>query len=214
MTVKKVLLVDDHSMIRDALKHYLKDEPNYSVSFEAENGKQALEILSQNEVDVIIADINMPVMNGMELMENVTLSFPAIPVLVISMLDDERAMQKMIALGAKGYVMKNTRQQELVKALDNLTAGKQYFSLEVSQKIRALIERRKKLSLYPEDQKLSSVEIEVLRMMIQYANENEITRVLNQTPKTLDLIQKSIYRKTSCTGIPGLTVYAAEHGLL
>ncbi len=212
--MKKVLLVDDHSMIRDALKQYLEDEPEFNVVAEAENGRQALDILKRKKVDVIIADINMPVMNGIEFMENIKLTFPSIPVLIISMLGDVRAMHKMVALGAKGYVLKNTPQKELVRALDHLTSGKQYFSPEVSEKIRRLIERRKNNPIQPEEKELSKVEIKVMRMMIQDKDKNEITRTLNLTPYILDLMQKSIYRKTNCRSTPGLMLYAIENGHL
>lgn len=211
--MKSILLVDDHSMIRDALKQYLDQHPTYKVTREAENGREALSILRKETFDLIITDINMPVMNGVEFVENLKLNYPNIPVLVISMQDDERSIKGMISLGAKGFIMKNSKREEFIKALDQIVVGKRYFSNEIVQKAKSLIQRKQDDALL-RGQKLSSTEIELLKLLIKKENPNVACSKLKITPETFELMSKQIFQKTNCKGIPGLILYAIEHELL
>lgn len=211
--MKRILLVDDHSMIRDALKQYLDQHPTYKVVREAENGKEALSILRKETFDLIITDINMPVMNGVEFVENLKLNYPNIPILVISMQDDERSIKRMVSLGAKGFIMKNSKREEFIKALDQIVAGKSYFSTEIVKKIKSLIQRRNDNPIL-NGQKLTSAEIELLKLLIKRVKPQKACEKLRITPQTFESLTKQILKKTNCKGIPGLILYAIEHDLL
>ena len=143
MSALKILIVDDHEMIRDGLKSLLEDQELIESIKEAENGKIALRHLDNNEFDVIIMDISMPVMDGIEATQHIVKKFPAVKVLALTMHDEESHIVNMLQAGASGYILKKTGKSELLEALETVAAGESYFSREVSTVLMSKFMKKK-----------------------------------------------------------------------
>ena len=126
--MKEILLVDDHSMIREAIKLYLIGNEEFRVAAEAENGKQALALLEQRSYDLVITDLNMPELSGMGLVNRIKTDYPEQSVMVLSMDYSSSTIKGLIAAGVKGYIFKNITKEDFLNSLRVVTMGGNYFS--------------------------------------------------------------------------------------
>ena len=133
----KILIADDHNMFINGLKLILSTRSGYEVAAVAKNGKEVLRFLTSGCVDVIIMDINMPVLNGYETTLLLRAEFPHIPVIALSMLADKTSVTRMLEAGAKGYLFKNANDNELFQAIDTVTAGDYYVTGEMISMLHA-----------------------------------------------------------------------------
>jgi DNA-binding NarL/FixJ family response regulator len=130
---KNILLVDDHKVVRDGLKYYFKGQTTYQIQDEAENGKVALEKLAEHKYDLVITDISMPEMDGIELITAINSSFPNQKILVLSMIGETPYIKKLITPAVNGYLLKNAEKEEIILAIDTiLNKNENYFSSEVN----------------------------------------------------------------------------------
>jgi len=212
--MKTILLVDDHKIIRDALKFYFVDNPEFEVLDEAGNGVEALKLLDSNTFDIVISDVSMPVMGGIEFMENVKLNFPEQKVLVLSSQDDPMSINKMIALGAHGYVLKSAAKEEMFLAINNILKGENYYSKDVYETIIAHIAHTKPKQRLTLDKDLSDREKEVLQLIVQEHSNQEIADKLFISIRTAESHKRNLLEKTGCKNIAGLVMYAVERDLL
>ena len=206
-----ILLVDDHEMIRDAIKQYLNGHTYYSITAEASNGQTAFKELMNNSFDLVITDVHMPYSGGLELIENIRLNFPDQKVLALTMDNDPKIIRKLNALNIDGYVLKNIGQKEFVIALEHIFNNTKYYSLEIRKKLSEIEEQQ---LLDNDSNELSPIEKKVLDLITEQAPKDAIIRNLNIEPLTLQLLIKSLYRKTNCTSEQGLILYAIENGLI
>ena len=137
-TMIKVALVDDHQLMIDGIRLLLKDYADIDITVTAGNGKKLIETLENQEVDIVMLDINMPEMDGVETIKVLKKEFPAINTLILSTLDDTKLIRKMLELGAMGYVLKNTSGGELKRAIDTVHNGDYYFTPAIQRKVLAL----------------------------------------------------------------------------
>ncbi|MEQ9219833.1 MAG: response regulator transcription factor [Cyclobacteriaceae bacterium] len=126
--MKEILLVDDHAMIREAIKHYLLGNKEFRVVDEAENGKEALEYLEKRSYDLVITDLSMPELSGMGLVNRIKTDFPDQSVVVLSIDYSSNTIKGLIAAGVKGYVFKNISKKDFIRSLQVVTMGGNYFS--------------------------------------------------------------------------------------
>lgn len=210
---KSILLVDDHAMIRDAVKQYLKGNKDFKIEAEAENGKQAFDLLMSRKFDLVITDINMPVSNGLELIENIRLNFKGQLVLALTMDISPSNIRKLNALDIQGYVLKNVSPKEFVSAISQIFHHKKYFSNEVAKELNNL-QRRESLKLAArQDRKMSEIERKVLEQLMVHKGHREISDSLGLSNSVLDRLIKNLYQKANCKSLPGLIVYGFENGL-
>lgn len=206
-----ILLVDDHEMIRNAIKQYLEENPEYQIVKEAENGKDAFNILLKESFDLVITDVHMPVAGGLELLENIRLNFPDQKVLALTMDTEPRMIRKLNALGIHGYVLKNVRQTEFVDALNNIFSNNRYFSSEVQQQLTELqdqdIDKAQLLEL-------SNVELAVLQLIVKQTPHEQIKASLSLGSVEFSRIKADLLKKANCTSEQGLTLFAIEKGLI
>ncbi|MGB3467652.1 MAG: response regulator transcription factor [Cyclobacteriaceae bacterium] len=210
----RVLLVDDHEIIRDAIRAYFAENDNIELTAEAANGKLALECLDKEEFDLVLTDINMPEMDGLELMKEISTRFPGQKVLVLSMFSENIQIKQMIELGANGYVLKNVAKQELFDAIEQIMSGKDYFSKEVYDVlIRSMAKRtpKKRLSL---EAVLSEREKEILVLITQEMTNQEIADNLFISIRTVETHKRNLLEKTGCKNVAGLVMYAIERELV
>ncbi len=136
--MKEILLVDDHAMIREAIKLYLVGNEEFRVADEAENGKEALELLEQRSYDLVITDLNMPELSGMGLVNRIKKDFPEQTVMVLSMDYSSSTIKGLIAAGVKGYIFKNITREDFLNSLRVVTIGGNYFSDKMALRPRGL----------------------------------------------------------------------------
>ena len=132
----KIFLVDDHSIVRDGLKQLIEAKGEYEICGEAESGPQALERLPTAKADLAVIDLGLQGMNGLELIKNIKQKLPALPVLVMSMYEETVYAERAMRAGAKGYIMKKGRSDELLNAIRHVLSGKIYASDRVKEKMR------------------------------------------------------------------------------
>jgi DNA-binding NarL/FixJ family response regulator len=214
----RILLVDDHKMIRDGIRALLHDTTEIVIADEAENGREALELLRGGElkVDLIVMDVRMPEMNGIEATKIIAEEFPAIPVLSLSMHDEVEYISKMLQAGASGYLLKNAGKVELVMALKKVAAGEKYFSSEVSYAMMMnYISGDGKKDRGPrENVQLTKREEEIIKLIASEMTNQEIADKLNISLRTVDTHRRNLLQKLGVKNTAGLVRYAIQNGLI
>ena len=210
-----VLIVDDHKIIREGIRSMLTDVESFAVIGEAENGQVALNLIETVTPDIILADINMPGMSGIEFTREVIKIYPAIKIIAVSMHNDEPHIRAMIEAGASGYILKNSGKEELVNALTSVAGGSTYFSEEVKEEImKSLLQKSPRESTGGTEVILSERELEVLELIAKEFTNNEIAEKLFLSPRTVDAHRRNLLEKTGSRNTAGLVRYAIEHNLL
>ncbi|WP_421897075.1 response regulator [Marinoscillum sp.] len=212
--MKKILLVDDHDMIREGIKSYFLADNNYEVTGEASNGKEALELYEKNEYDLILSDINMPEMDGMELIKNIKLTNPEQRILVLTMLNDIVHIKKLIATGINGFVLKNAPKTDIMDAIESIMNDQDYYSKDVYEALIHNISKRKPTQRLTYEKELSTREKEVLELIAKEFSNQEIADKLFIGIRTVETHKRNILEKTGCKNVAGLVMYAVEKGIV
>ncbi|PCH97996.1 MAG: DNA-binding response regulator [Bacteroidetes bacterium] len=215
----RMLLVDDHQVLRDGIKYTLGLQEKIHVDIdEAENGSEAIAMAKQFTYDVIVMDINMPDVNGIEATESIIANNKDARILAVSMHDEEYYIVKMIQAGAKGYILKSTGSEELLKAISNVAQGKKYYSSEVSVKLMGSyhddIVKRKPRSNKNYKGILSKRELEVLNLIADEYTNDEIAKKLYISKRTVDSHRQNMLNKTQAKNTAGLLRYAVKNNLI
>lgn len=215
-TKPKIIICDDHIMFRDGIKLLIESENIGEIIAEAENGLQLLEITNTHKPDIILMDIDMPVMGGVEATAKITEKFPDIKVLVLSMFGDEKLYIKMIKAGANGFILKTSGKYELENAIKQVFAGESYFSNELLRKIVSNIGENKKLQHQNLTEKIefSDREMEILKYVCRGLTTNEIADVVSLSPKTVDVYRTKLLSKTNSKNTVSLVMYAIKNELI
>jgi DNA-binding NarL/FixJ family response regulator len=210
----KILLVDDHKIVRDGIKLMLDSQADINVLCEAENGKQALEQLSDNRVDLAVMDINMPVMDGVTATKKIKEAYPDVKVLALTMSNDDLHIRQMIQAGASGYIMKSAGRKELREAIDTIMEGRHYFSDEATESIMRDLVKGKGKSTAPEPIHITDREQEILELIVQEHTNQEIAEKLYISSRTVDAHRRNLLQKTGARNTAGLVKYAFQHNLI
>lgn len=215
MTEKlKVFILDDHQMMIDGIKALLKNEKQFEIVGEATRAMQALTMLENTLPDIIITDIQMPEMNGIEFTRTVKNKFPAIKVLVLSMSGEEGMISDMLDAGISGYVIKNTGREELKTALVKIAEGEVFFSDAVAAEMMRAYQNNKKRGIADETINLTTREKEIIKLIaLEYSNA-KIGETLFISERTVETHRKNIFRKTKTKGVIGLIKFAMEQKLI
>jgi DNA-binding NarL/FixJ family response regulator len=212
----KTILVDDHKIIRDGIRSLLKEESEINVIGEASNGQELLDFLAENPADVVLMDLNMPVMDGFEASVQVRERYPKVNILVLSMLDHENYISKVLDAGALGYVLKNTGKEEMVYAIKSVAAGNPFICTEIAL---SLLKRIQMASSKPETSSrqpgdLSKREIEVLRLIAEGFTNAEIADKLFTSKRTIESHRQHLIEKTQAKNTAALVKFALEKGII
>ncbi|SMG33491.1 two component transcriptional regulator, LuxR family [Marivirga sericea] len=209
----KVLLVDDHRLIRDGIRFYLeKDGHEIIIAGEASDGKQALIFLDNNPdaVDIMLTDISMPEMNGVELATEVNKKYPAIKIIALTMIKDSQYVKQMLQAGASGYLLKNAREKEIVEAVKAVYKGESYYAQEATKAIMDFMSKKKQDS---DVVAISKREKEVLRLIIDELSNQEIADKLFISIRTVEAHKRNLMEKTGSKTLAGLVKYAINNFL-
>lgn len=214
MSTTKIVIADDHHILLDGLKAMLDKQTDIEVLALYDNGQSLLDELSEKKPDVALVDINMPGMKGPELTRKIKELNPSIYVITLSMYDDAAHIMEMIEAGVSGYLLKNVNDTELVDAIMQVTAGKMYFSSEVSEKLTTLVVNQQRKLEEPAKPKLTERELEVLKLVADEHSNAEIAKILFISERTVETHRKNMLRKTNNKTIVGLLKYALEEKLI
>jgi DNA-binding NarL/FixJ family response regulator len=208
----RIMIVDDHQMFIDGLTALLADQEELQIMGEANSGREALAILEKEEPDLMITDLSMPEMPGLELVKTVKERYPCVKILVLSMHNDRETVGAIMMSEAEGYILKNTGKSELMTAIERITGGSTYYSNEI---LSLMLEKLKKEKKREEAIKeLTDRELEVLKLIIQEYSSEEMAAKLYVSRRTIDSHRKNIMHKTRVKTIVGLIKYAYRNDLV
>jgi two-component system nitrate/nitrite response regulator NarL len=208
----KVLLVDDHPVVRKGLHSCLANRDNLKIVGEASNGTEALQKVKELDPDVVLMDINMPGMDGLEVTETLRKDSPRTRVLVLSVHDTREYVMRIVKAGARGYVLKDTPPEELVQAIETVNAGEAYFSPSVAR--IALNQYVAESDSNSPLTRLSEREREVLVQIAEGKSNKEIASQLNIGVRTVETHRERIMRKLDIHSVAGLTKFAIANGMV
>jgi DNA-binding NarL/FixJ family response regulator len=210
----KILLVDDHQIMLDGIRALLEGDDQFQIAGEATRCSIALEMIPKIKPDIIITDISLPEMNGIEFTRLLKKDAPDIKVLALSMSGEEGMISEMIDAGIAGYVLKNTGKQELKEALTKISNGEMFFSAEVAAEMMRAIHRKKQIKENAEKAHLTLREKEIIRLIAKEYSNAKIADELFISERTVETHRKNIFRKTNTKSVVGLLKYAMENDLV
>jgi len=211
-----VLLAEDHMIVREGLKKLLETESDIEVVGEATNGRQAVELNQKLRPDVIVMDIAMPQLNGLEATRQILKTFPAVKVIILSAHSDDAYVESATALGASGYLVKQTSAHFLSEAIRDVQKGKTFFSPTVSKRFHKRQQESLDRKGLPKANvgRLSSREVEVLQLIAEGEANKQIAESLSISIKTVEKHREHLMRKLDIHDTAGLTRYAIETGII
>ena len=208
-----VILVDDHVIIRDGLRGLLESESDIEVVGEADNGRQAVKIALEKKPDIVIMDVAMPEMNGIEATRQIKEENPKIEVITLSMHSERQIVVGSFRAGASGYLLKDSTSNELVEAIRTVYRGRKYMSQKISDIVLQEISDVKKDSEGISIDRLTNRESEILQLIAEGNSIKRIAEVLFISPKTVESHRANIMEKLDIHNLPELTKYAIRAGL-
>jgi DNA-binding NarL/FixJ family response regulator len=201
----RVALVDDHSLVRDGIKSLLAVMAPLEVVGEAENGADAIEMVGRCQPDLLLVDISLKDINGLELTRLLRSQYPSLKVLVLSMYDNYEYVSESVRSGASGYVLKNAPSREIIAAIEAIVSGGTFYSAEIAQRL---------IADKSTDNELTPRESQVLYKMAQGLNNKEMARELDISVRTVETHRLSIRRKLNIDKPAALVKYAIDHGII
>ena len=208
----KITLVDDHALFRNGLKILLDTNKEFKVINEATNGKEFIETLNSNMPDIVLMDISMPIMDGIEATEIAKQKYPDIKIIALSMFGEEEYYYKMINAGVKGFLLKNSEINEVIEAIKQVNIGNSFFSQELLYNVIKNFKPHKE----PIDDtaKLSKRELQVLEEICKGLSNHEIADNLFISKRTVDKHRANLLSKTSSKNTANLIMYAIKNKLV
>lgn len=214
----RIILADDHKVVRNGIRLLLETQPHINIVAEAESGEEVLALLNNNsEVDILLTDMNMNGIGGPELMRAMNTSFPHIKVVFLSMIDSDQEVKEVMSLGAKAYMLKNADYDELLFALSHVGKGGQYLSSEISVRMLQSL-GNKQVKPQPEevlrDLDLSSREYDVLQLLVNGFTTKDIAEKLFISKRTVEGHRQKLLDKTTSKNYVELIRFAINHQLI
>jgi DNA-binding NarL/FixJ family response regulator len=210
-----LILADDHNLIRSGLCALLKNEPDFQIVGEATSGRQAVNLAIKLSPNILVMDIAMPLLNGMEATRQVIRNCPGTRVIVLSAYDDDSHIEAALAAGCSAYLLKITAASELVGAIREVQNGNAYFSPLIAERLRSKSLAKLEQPLQTaKSAPLTSRESEVLQLIAEGFSNKQIASELNISIKTIEKHRQSLMDKLEIHSIAGLTRHAAGNGII
>ena len=208
----KVAMIDDHPIVRQGLRNLLETEPSFQVIAEADDGITGLELVQRVRPDVLIVDLMMPGLNGLDLIKQVLKHLPRLRIVVLSMQSADLYVVEALNCGAAGYVLKETGPSEIIHAIKTVVAGERYLSPKLAQRVLDTSTGKKKIA-DPYDS-LTPREREILHLIVEGNTSAQIAGRLVLSPRTVELHRSRLMKKLDLHNQTDIFRYALERGIL
>ena len=210
----RIIIADDHSLIRQGLRSILQEDPSLQIIAEAANGLELLDLLQREQPEMVILDISMPHLNGIEAVGRIRSAFSQVAILVLTMHSNSHYLYHAVAAGAHGYLIKDDSEAELLTAIDAIQQGKSYISPQLSSDIAEDV-----MVAFREQSKmpfavLSEREEGVLRLVVQGLSSKKIGNLLKLSPRTIDHHRSSLLKKFKMKNTVDLVNHVVRNGLV
>ncbi len=210
-----IILADDHRIFRDGMKALLNENTEIQIIGEGSDGNELMELLKSNQPDVLILDISMPGLSGIELTKLIHNLYPEIRIMILSMHTNEEFVLNAVHAGAKAYLPKDTSKAELFEAIQSLMAGGEYYSKSVSENfMKSFIKKTRTDQNLLVNEELTLREIEILKLVATGISHKEVAEMLFISPKTVDAHKNHIMQKLKLKNTAELVLYAVTHKII
>ena len=211
----RILLADDHIVMRTGLRALLERQPNLEVVGESENGRETVGLAASLRPDVVVMDVGMPVLNGIEATQTIVAQCPTVAVVILSMHADESYVMRALKAGARGYLLKDSAAADLIGAIQAISQGKSFFSPKVSRILAEdyvrVLKQKGAVDTYD---LLTSREREILQLLAEGKANKEVATALNISPYTVETHRSHILQKLNLHNSAELVLYAVRKGII
>ena len=211
-----ILIADDHPLIAEGIKNTFENQPNFEVVKMVVNGVEVLDFLSKNKVDVVLLDVNMPEMDGIECAKQILKNYSSTKIAILSMHQEKSVIQNLMQIGVNGYMLKTIPSDELLVAIQSIYNGKTYFNADVT---KALLSDDVSSTLNPLPKQsplvdqLTTREIEIIKLIAQGNTNTQIGEQLYISPRTVDTHRTNLMKKLDINNMASLIRFAFQNGL-
>lgn len=212
-----IVIADDHEIFLDGLALMLSRHPNFKVCGRASNGMQLLEIVDRERPDVVLTDIRMPLVDGIQSTRQILAAYPAIGVIALSMFDEENLIVEMLEAGAKGYLLKNAHKDEIIDAVNTVYQNKVYYCSKTSSLLAGMIVRSRAGSAAAAQMpvvELNDREKDIVRMICQQQTTQEIADKIYLSKRTVEGYRVKILEKIQAKNIAGVVIFALKNNII
>ena len=211
----KIAIADDHKIFRDGIKMALSDRPHLKLLWEAQDGKDMMHKLALKKPDLLLLDIRMPELDGINALPMIRTENPEIKIVVLSMYDDQEMVSKMMEMGANAYLTKTTDPNEIYEAMLACMNEDFYFNELVNQAVLLKLNHKKNVrQFYPNPVKFNEKELQILKLLAEDKTTDEISQEIFLSPRTVETIRQNMKNKVGAKTIAGLIVYGMRNKLL
>jgi DNA-binding NarL/FixJ family response regulator len=211
----RIVIAEDHTILREGLKSLLSSNPDFEIIGEAEDGREAIRCVEKFKPDLILMDLSMPRINGLDAIKEIKKRFSETKILVLTVHKTEEYILASLKSGADGYILKDSTHAELVLAVKNVLSGKHYISPGISEKvIEGYLEGKKTLKTKSSWETLTQREREILKLIAEGYKNKEIGDYLCISPKTVEKHRANLMEKLDLHNVQALTTFAIEKGLV
>ena len=216
MNKVKILIADDHDLIHNGIKSILRPIKNYKIIGKAMNGEEAIQKAIELKPDIILMDISMPVMNGIEATRIISAKLPDIKILALTQHEENEYVVEILNSGGVGYLLKNSKKNEFVEAIETVLSGKKAFSKKISDQLISDLVYQTKDKENPEKQEipLTKREIEIIRKIADDMSNQEIADELHISLRTVETHRRNLMQKLNVKTVVALLKYAAQHNII
>jgi len=211
----RILLADDHILMRSGLRALLERQPNLEVVGESENGRETVALAASLKPDVVVMDVGMPVLSGIEATQTIVTQNPTVAVVILSMHADESYVMRALKAGARGYLLKDSAAADLIGAIQAISQGKSFFSPKVSRILAEdyvrVLKQKGAVDTYD---LLTSREREILQLLAEGKTNKEVATALNISPYTVETHRSHILQKLNLHNSAELVLYAVRKGII
>jgi DNA-binding NarL/FixJ family response regulator len=211
----RILLSDDHNILRDGMRLLLERQPGFVVVAEASDGRETLDLVQNHQPDVVVMDIAMPNMNGIEATRRITEKHPRMGVVILSMHYDESYVIRSLKAGARAYLLKDAVKSELIAAIHAVAEGRSFFSPKISRILQEdYVQALGRKGADDSYELLTDREREILQLVAEGKTNKEIANALNLSPYTVDTHRTHILQKLNLHSVPEVILYAVRKGII
>lgn len=216
MKTVKILIADDHDLIHNGIKNMLRPIKRYKIIGKANNGAEAVQKAMELKPDVILMDISMPVLNGIEATKIITDKFPDIKIIALTQYEEQEYVVQILKSGGSGYLLKNSKKKEFIEAIESVLSGKKVFSKKISEQLINGLIHKTTADDKPEEHEipLTKREIEIIKKIADDMSNQQIADELHISLRTVETHRRNLMQKLNVKTVVALLKYAAQHNII